>query len=492
MSSWCAAQTDQDAFARGLYQEYLQRAPEAFESQQLADALQQGLSADQLHANFISGDAIYQRYGNDNTSWLRGIFLALNNRQPTPAELQYWLNRLAQYGGDRRRLAEEFIRTYSGNRPWPPTRPPTSTDLSTLSQQLISDAKLLSQSIDQEFTGTTQRVLKMKANNLIRASIGNGPLLRNADRVPDRAWSAHDNLRKSLDAVQQGLAQSPAARDSRRYAQSIDQTLWTIASVLPPAGTGGGGPIYPPLPPTTDFPGGLARLTQRTSELNASVMDLSYLLSALARQDYRWRGIALDVEAYAREVDAFRQGLNGYNSLQALQDEGRQLRQSARRLHRTLTASPDMRVIQGWQQVLGRLNTLLAELEINGGIIDGTQPPTVPDIDRREIVVRAIDNAITSGDSLDQALVPYRLRGAAVQQFLVSWRSLRRELLTKRANVSSLPNLVAIQNDMRSLNPIIVRMNAQWPAVLGVTDPRLDAFYKNLSLNMQAMLDTLR
>jgi hypothetical protein len=247
------------------------------------------------------------------------------------------------------------------------------------------------------------------------------------------------------------------------------------------------------LPPTTDFPGELlARLTQRTSELNASVMDLSYLLSALARQDYRWRGIALDVEAYAREVDAFRQGLNGYNSLQALQDEGRQLRQSARRLHRTLTASPDMRVIQGWQQVLGRLNTLLAELEINGGIIDGTQPPTVPDIDRREIVVRAIDNAITSGDSLDQALVPYRLRGAAVQQFLVSWRSLRRELLTKRANVSSLPNLVAIQNDMRSLNPIIVRMNAQWPAVLGVTDPRLDAFYKNLSLNMQAMLDTLR
>lgn len=78
-----------------------------------------------VYPNYQPGYAGYQPRGfGDKAQFIRALYNRFLQREPDPQGFQTWLNRLAEFGGNRQRLAQEFQqaadREQNANNPYYP------------------------------------------------------------------------------------------------------------------------------------------------------------------------------------------------------------------------------------------------------------------------------------------------------------------------------------------------------------------------------------
>jgi hypothetical protein len=77
-----------------VYERYLGRAPDSAGLASWVSQMQQGLSDEHLEANFIGSAEYIKSHGGAGAGWIKGMYLDLLGRTPTPAEVDTWLQAL--------------------------------------------------------------------------------------------------------------------------------------------------------------------------------------------------------------------------------------------------------------------------------------------------------------------------------------------------------------------------------------------------------------
>ena len=92
-----------------LYQSYLQRDPRQNEYEVLSSRMERGQSIRDVQLDLLSGNKYYFRCEADNRNFVNQLHQEFLHRTAQPAEMEYWLTRMDQYGGLRREVAREFL-----------------------------------------------------------------------------------------------------------------------------------------------------------------------------------------------------------------------------------------------------------------------------------------------------------------------------------------------------------------------------------------------
>ena len=72
--------------------------------------LRRGASPEDLEAAILGSQEYYDRKGGHPAVFIRGLYLDVLSRHARAPEVESWLSRLAEYNGDRTRIAAEFLR----------------------------------------------------------------------------------------------------------------------------------------------------------------------------------------------------------------------------------------------------------------------------------------------------------------------------------------------------------------------------------------------
>ncbi|HEV3446786.1 MAG TPA: DUF4214 domain-containing protein [Gemmataceae bacterium] len=83
---------------RTWYEKYLNREPDPDGLSTWVGALVSGQSPESVLAGILNSDEYYIRAGNTPDGFIQKLFTDVVGRQPTPRELDYWMNRLYQSG----------------------------------------------------------------------------------------------------------------------------------------------------------------------------------------------------------------------------------------------------------------------------------------------------------------------------------------------------------------------------------------------------------
>jgi Domain of unknown function (DUF4214) len=83
-------------FVTAGYQRYLGRTPDAGGLSGWVNAMQNGLTDEQLEAGFIGSAEYIQSHGGSGDAWVRGMYQDLLGRAPLQAEVDAWVLNLAQ------------------------------------------------------------------------------------------------------------------------------------------------------------------------------------------------------------------------------------------------------------------------------------------------------------------------------------------------------------------------------------------------------------
>ena len=77
------------------YQQFLGRSPDASGLEYWTGRMQQGLTDEQLQADFIASPEFYQHAGNTNKAWIDALYLDLLSRSADSSGESYWMQQLA-------------------------------------------------------------------------------------------------------------------------------------------------------------------------------------------------------------------------------------------------------------------------------------------------------------------------------------------------------------------------------------------------------------
>jgi hypothetical protein len=98
------------------YQRYLDRYPDPDGLRSWADHLRRGGDPLDVEAGILSSDEYWERAGSNPSGWVDRMFRDTTGRPPSLRDFRYWSERARR--GDRQRIAREFLRGLSGERPW--------------------------------------------------------------------------------------------------------------------------------------------------------------------------------------------------------------------------------------------------------------------------------------------------------------------------------------------------------------------------------------
>ncbi len=461
---------DQRNFIISMYQEYFQRNPSEANIREWASWFNRGSSVSDLHASFIGSEEYFNKHNRNTTSWLNGMFATVTNRNPTPQELQYWTLRLSQLRFDRRALAKEFLRLHDGQRPpngWLPQQP--NPPSSNITGKLLENSRLLRANVDREVYGYSGNLIRLQVNSLSTAAINFQTAYLNVSRDPARARSAYGALQSAMIGVDSGLRGFPGATNSRLYASNMSQLIrqigrdmnWTSGSVRPP-GANQPPSYYPPATGNNNLTKNEAtRAYPIAARLGTDVRDLYYLVRSLAMVDYRYRGLATDIEWFSSKSDDLR-GMIYFAAPR------RPIRQSLNRLERRRASitrqiqsmAVDVRVSQSWYEAtlqLDRLSTLL------GPQSGGVRPPN--GIAGLQALIADIDRASAECDNLIYAYTPYLLYGSSVSQLVQRLRTMKNSLAIMRGAANMGANRLQLQNDVTNLQLNLRSVTSSWQRV---------------------------
>jgi len=93
------------------YRTYLGRAPDPAAAG-AANALNQGVPADQVLSDILASEEFYVRAGSTPEGFVNLLFTVLMGRAPTPSEFGFWRGQLYSY--DRKHFADKMLTTYPG------------------------------------------------------------------------------------------------------------------------------------------------------------------------------------------------------------------------------------------------------------------------------------------------------------------------------------------------------------------------------------------
>ena len=94
----------------GMYRAYLARPMTFEESRQWQQALRRGASLMDIKGDILSSDEFWNNNGARPRPWIRAMYVYLLHREPRRGEVEYWMDRLQFYRGNRQALAREFSR----------------------------------------------------------------------------------------------------------------------------------------------------------------------------------------------------------------------------------------------------------------------------------------------------------------------------------------------------------------------------------------------
>lgn len=108
---YAVAQLDQ---INQWYRQYLGRSATSQELATWQTYLQAGRSMQDVLGYILSSSAYFDRLGNQRDRYLSEVFSALNGRSPTSYDLQQYVARYTQYGGDRSLFIRDALQTTPG------------------------------------------------------------------------------------------------------------------------------------------------------------------------------------------------------------------------------------------------------------------------------------------------------------------------------------------------------------------------------------------
>jgi hypothetical protein len=92
------------------YQQYLHRSADRSGLQGWVNMLRRGASHEEVQAAIISSDEYYRVHGGSPVGFVNGLYDDVLRRRPRGNDLNYWLDKLRQHGGNRQRVAADFLR----------------------------------------------------------------------------------------------------------------------------------------------------------------------------------------------------------------------------------------------------------------------------------------------------------------------------------------------------------------------------------------------
>jgi hypothetical protein len=112
--AYSASTEHESLLVTDYYATYLGRSPSTPEVTNWGGLLQQGFEREDVIAGFLSSEEYFVNHGNENTSWLIGIYKELLLRTPADSEVNHWLEVLASGTADVA-LQLSFSREYFEN-----------------------------------------------------------------------------------------------------------------------------------------------------------------------------------------------------------------------------------------------------------------------------------------------------------------------------------------------------------------------------------------
>jgi hypothetical protein len=91
------------------YQRYLGRSADQSGLAAFSGMLARGVPAEDVQAGILASDEFWRNCGGRPAAFVVALYQAVLNRQPNRQEAAGWLRRASTLGGDRGRLAQEFV-----------------------------------------------------------------------------------------------------------------------------------------------------------------------------------------------------------------------------------------------------------------------------------------------------------------------------------------------------------------------------------------------
>jgi len=99
----------------GFYQQYLKRSPAPHEVRGWIQNMRQtGFSLYEVEAGILGSREYFDSHRGNPRSWARGLFVDALDREPSPAEVRHWVERLREHRGNYARAVEEFLKETRG------------------------------------------------------------------------------------------------------------------------------------------------------------------------------------------------------------------------------------------------------------------------------------------------------------------------------------------------------------------------------------------
>jgi hypothetical protein len=111
-SVWPAdARADDAQFIRGLYRDYLGRKPTRDEVRTWRDALDRGVSRQEVRVGFLASEEFYDHHERDRSRLVRALFRHVAGRAPHRGEVDMWVRHWHEnHGEDRAAMVRDFMR----------------------------------------------------------------------------------------------------------------------------------------------------------------------------------------------------------------------------------------------------------------------------------------------------------------------------------------------------------------------------------------------
>ncbi len=482
-------------FITHLYQEYYLRFPSPAEVEVWMQGFRRGESLEQIHAAFLGSDEYFNRNGRNNLKWLSQMFLTVNNRQPNQDDLNYWSQRLRRVNNDRRRLAEEFLRTQMGGVASGPNYDPSYGTLPSppavgnLSTQLVTSAQQLSQSVRNEFSSWRGTIIQLQANNLLDLAQRSRTTLNNSNRDPVAAQTAMQRIAAAVQGLNIQFRSVSGGINSRFYLDQVNRIQRTLSDYLNSVDSGGRPVQLPNQPPVVAD--GLtrqeARRLARTADRLVDQLKQTYgIVQDLARYNYRYSALVHDLGRLTADAQNLDNSIEEGFSKIRLQNQASQMRgrvqNIAGRLH---NQTIDVRLSQSWSTVIQSFNELTNSLGSLGGFNPGVG--TSDPVQLRSLY-RAIDQSITYTDLLLYQFKPYNYYGGDYSRFSQETRELRNSLSDFRSSLTPVSSSASIRAGARKVNNSYRAVERAWNAMLRNTGMVNTNGLTNLSNAMEQLM----
>lgn len=428
--------------------------------------MNKGTSPTEVHAQILGSNQTFDRVRKNSEAWVRLMYVEVLGREPEPAGMRNWLDRLDKQRFDRVKVAREFLQSAGaeiaaggGNRPG--IIPPAD-----LPGQLKAASEALAQAVQSEFPGHEYFMVRSQVGSFVKTVAVYQPILKDPNGYARQYPEGIRAQIATLDAFDRGVAQSRLpAPNTRLHSDQCRQLLVALGQV---------GGVIPPQPPIFPPPGGGGWLTQQETRQYRQLLDALSKDVTAAEATLRvvipsgWATTRLlnQVDAIAAEVDSLRSDLRSRYKKDDLITRVQGIQASVGGVGQALsTGNVDVRAVQSWYSVTRSLQSITDALALGGIPQPGGGKVPVE-------VFKAIDQTVAECDALLVAFSPYATYNRSVGRLTSDLTDLKnRYALLRRAASQPIVSRHDLDGHLESIDQRMKTVGTNWREAS--RDPRL-------------------